>query len=193
MVVAVARRNPRLPWTGVAAAALIVPGCMFDIWQLDECVRDPELCSTDDQGWQTVSNCPPSDPLQIELGQGELSFTPLVAGQALQVYTASGGQLVSNHVFAALRVVNPQPNHRKFRVQFTLYSPGFCGASQCQDMDYQRLALIGANMIVAGDGSMSKSGFRLMSNGQPKRLEVSVQDECGREAQAVHTVKPAQP
>lgn len=166
---------------------------MFDVWRWDECALDPELCSESDQGWSTVSDCPPMAKLNIELGQGEFSFAPLAPGQNFKVYTAAGSQLVSNHVFAALRVVNPEPTHRKFRVQLALYSPGFCAPGSCQDMDYQRLALIGANVTVAADGSASKAGFRLMSNGQPTRLEVTVQDQCGRIGTAVHIVKPAQP
>lgn len=183
----------RIRLCGVIASALLGSGCMIDVWQWDECVLDPELCSYGDQGWHTVANCPTLDPLKIELGQGEFTFTPLVDGQSLQVHAATGGQIFSNHIFAALRVVNPVAAHRKFRVEFTLYSPGFCNPPDCKDMDYQRLAIIGANMTVAADGSASKPGFRLMSNGQPKRLEVNVEDECGRTAQAVHTVKPAQP
>ncbi len=177
----------------LVSLALLSAGCTLDVWEWDECVRDPEVCAEGDQGWKTVSDCPTTDPLEIQLGQGEFTFAGLVDGQPLQVHSATGGQLFSNHVFAALRVVNPEPNHRKFRVQFTLYSPGFCGPPNCQDMDYQRLALVGASMALASDGSVSKAGFRLLSNGQPKRLEVSVQDECGRQAQAIHTVKPAQP
>lgn len=183
----------RVILSGLALPALLLTGCMLDVWEWDECLRDPELCSYSDQGWHIVNDCPSADPLEFQLGQGESAFAALVDGQPFQVYTASGGQLVSNHIFAALRVVNPIANHRKFRVQFTLSSPGLCQTPACEDMDYQRLAIIGANMTVASDGSASKPGFRLMSNGQPKRLEVSVVDECGRTAQAVHTVKPAQP
>lgn len=180
------RPSPRLPLAALAAALL--PACMLDVWDFDECVRDPEMCSTGYEGWQTVSDCPVSDPLKVEVGQGQMAFDALGPGEPLTLHSGSGGQLVSNHVYAALRIANPEPNHRRFRVVFTLYSPGFCAGGPCEDYITERIAIIGKSMTSEPGGAVSKAGFQLLSNGAPKRLTLSVQDQCGRQGVAEHVV-----
>lgn len=170
------------------AAAALLAGCMLDVWEIDPCVRDPELCSQG-EGWQTVSGCAMTAPLQVEIGQGETAFAALAPGAPFALHTASGGQLISNHINAALRIANPDPAHRRFRVQFTLLSPGFCGGPDCEDYRYERVAIFGKNMLVEPSGAVSKAGYQLLSNGQPRRLEVAVEDECGRKANAAHVVQ----
>jgi hypothetical protein len=176
-----------LRWT--AAIAALTPGCMIDTWQFDECVRDPEICSTGYEGWQTISGCALSDPLKIQVGQGQYSFQSLEAGAAFDLHSGSGGQIVSNHIYAALRIANPDPAHRRFRVVFTLVSPGFCASEACEDYLTDRVAIIGKTMVVEASGAVSKAGFQLMSNGAPRRLTIAVEDECGRKGSAEHIVK----
>lgn len=177
-----------LSW--IAALAVLTPGCMIDTWQFDECVRDPEICSTGYEGWQTVSGCALSDPLEIQVGQGQFTFLALEPGAAMDLHSGSGGQIVSNHVYAALRIANPDPGHRRFRVVFSLRSPGFCSSQPCEDYLTDRVAIMGKTMVVEASGAVSKAGFQLMSNGAPKSLAIAVEDECGRKGLAEHVVKP---
>lgn len=179
-----ARAN--LAWA--LAFAAMAPGCMIDAWEFDECVRDPEICSTGYEGWQTVSGCALSDPLQVQVGQGQYSFAPLQPGAAFELHSGSGGQLVSNHIYAALRIANPDPAHRRFRVVFTLASPGFCASEPCEEYLTDRVAIIGKTMQVEASGAVSKAGFQLLSNGAPRRLQIAVEDECGRKGTAEHVV-----
>lgn len=176
-----------LSW--IAALAVLTPGCMIDTWQFDECVRDPEICSTGYEGWQTVSGCALSDPLKIQVGQGQFAFQSLEPGQAFDLHSGSGGQIVSNHIYAALRIANPDPAHRRFRVVFTLTSPGFCASGGCEDYLTDRVAIIGKTMVAEAGGAVAKAGFQLMSNGAPKSLIIAVEDECGRKGSAQHVVK----
>ena len=181
------RSATTLSW--IAALAVLTPGCMIDTWQFDECVRDPEICSTGYEGWQTVSGCALSDPLKIQVGQGQFAFQSLESGEAFALHSGSGGQIVSNHVYAALRIANPDPAHRRFRVVFTLASPGFCASEACEDYLTDRVAIIGKTMVVEAGGAVSKAGFQLMSNGAPRSLTIDVEDECGRKGSAQHIVK----
>jgi hypothetical protein len=195
----------------VLAAAAMATGCVYDVWSWDRCATDPESCSFSDSGWHTVANCQRSDPLQVELGQGEDDFVPFTAGEVPVMHGGSGSQGGSVfHVWGGARIANPDPAHRRFRLEFHSHStesyygypyfgpdveafadassgvtPTSGPAAAGTERDYQRIAVVGASMKTEANGAMSRAGFVLFVSSPPSRLTLDVVDECGRTGSAV--------
>lgn len=172
------------------ALSALLTGCLPDVWSFAECDLDPELCS-DDTGWTTVSDCARSDPLQVQIGEGETEFTPLKDGDKPPLHFASSGQGPGvRHVFIGVRIANPDTAHVKFRADFRATAYGPCygetdGAvnrdgKQVCPQDSKRVAIFGQSVQPGPDGSVAKTGFRLVIEGEPKTLAVTVEDLCGR-------------
>lgn len=179
-------------WGAVLALALATAlvGCEYDVWSFDDCELDPESCVQTDEGWKTYS-CAIQEPLQIELGEGDLAFLPLAAGSLPQPHLATGFQGGgSAHVFGGVRIKNPDPVHRRFRLEFTTCSgdvegdasAGERASSTCKAYLRTRLAVVGQSMAQSADGSLSRAGIQVFLQGELHWIALQVQDECGRTA-----------
>ncbi len=170
------------------ACVLPVAACTYDVWSWEKCDLDPESCSQG-YGWHLVASCDRSDPLHVELGQGDTTFQPLAPGEKPVLYHASGFQgQGSSHVFVGLRVTDPTPGHARYRVQIRACSQreGELSPSTppstppCIGHVTDRNAIVGTSLDVAADGSLSRAGLQLFVDGPPSWLALEVEDECGR-------------
>ncbi|MBI5610150.1 MAG: hypothetical protein HY902_14840 [Deltaproteobacteria bacterium] len=157
---------------------------------MDECVIDPERCASSDSGWTTYSDCAAKDPLQVELGQGDAAFAPVPAGSLPTEHQATGAQGGgTSHIFGGVRIANPDPQRRKFRVEFTACSGdksltqfGYPTADDCAGVLTTRIAVLESSLAQASDGSLSRGGIQVFLQGPLRWVRLEVRDPCGRSA-----------
>lgn len=166
------------PWLGLLAVAWCLVGCPSSP-QPESCLSRPESCATYAAAWPIATDCSRTDALEVDIGQGEAAFAPLTSGEKLVIHAASGGGQGSSvqHVWAALRVRNPEANHAKFRAQFQIYD-GSSGEFNI------RVFVLSKSMVTAPDGSASRSGLQLFIQAPLRRITLDVTDECGRKGHA---------
>ena len=100
--------------------AALSSGCFPDIWTW-EADLDDGLDYFQDEGLQI--ECTRPDPLEIELGYGELFFMPMPEDHVFEViFGLQGG----THVFAGLKILNPEVEHPMVEVLFELLDDDAC-------------------------------------------------------------------
>lgn len=133
-------------------------------------------------------DCTPEEPLVVALGQGEGAFEPFGPGEIPGIYYGSqGGQ----HLFGALRLENPDPDHSLFRCRFSYLAPG--GDAGLSEVAERVLVFQGgdAEPLEGGGLELASVLLRLPDDpsevvGDTNRLELVVEDSCGRRGARIH-------
>lgn len=174
------------------------------------CAAERFKCSESTEGFQILPGCTLADPLQVEIGYGQGSFTPLQPNGALPVYLGiQGGQ----HTYLAVRIANPAlDRYDKLEVHFLVTSvePIPCDAwnaraaadaasgdaggditgseGTCVRRYGERTVLLGkgAKLKVDAKGAVVETGLVVFldswPNNEPLRIDLTVRDPCGRVA-----------
>ncbi|MFZ4579341.1 MAG: hypothetical protein ACOYOB_13170 [Myxococcota bacterium] len=196
------RDRARTRWT--RRLALLVPllasTCVYDVTQ-GRCDLDPELCSSGD-GWTVVAGCADGFAPQVEAGQGDEEFSPLLPGQRPTVLDDGW----NNYVTLAVRVRGLDPAHRRSLVSAQLVRVVPCTAAaywpdkpaSCKlpyelytfESVEQHDIIVDESWVTAADGALVRSGIQVSYAGLPNQIRLTVTDECGRTGSAVHEIAP---
>jgi len=170
--------------------------------------EDAEPCSLDALGcgaalrFEVDDQCELSEPLRIAMGHGDNGLFPFLPAEAPHLGNNSGGGqgAAVRHVALAVRVDNPDEDHRVFQVQFLLEEPLFeVGAAgsggtdtpEWASVEERRVVLGEGNMRDGEDGALEQWGLNLLLEcpsclSGVARLRTTVRDSCDRRAEAIH-------
>ncbi len=178
--------------------------------QPSPCAAERFKCSESTDGFHLIPGCTLADPLAIEIGYGQGTFTPLPPNGSLPVYLGvQGGQ----HTFLAVRIANPAlDRYDKLEVQFLLTSvdPVDCGdwnarpapdassadaGGDVEGVDGSCVRKFGARTVLLGQGAPLKKDAQgavfetglvvfldSWPGGSPLNVDMTVRDPCGRVA-----------
>lgn len=154
-------------------------------------------------GFRLDAACSSDEPLAVRLGQGQSAFEPFEPSEAPVVHYGSQG---GRHLFVALRLPSPDPEHELFQAYIQLGSPSGDGglrgdaeralvfegdqaASQPKGPAASFVGLDGAPADSMNE-ALELSGIILVL---PERallgaaeLRLDIRDSCDRRGQAVH-------
>ena len=128
-------------WPIAVGLALVCGACVYNPDFTDQCQLDPETCRNHQppNGWPTLPGCTLGAPLQVQVGQGAGPYAPFAPGEAPVLQSSSGGGQGGSvhHVWAGVRIVNPDPVGGSFLVEFAAKYPAYyCGYNDsCEDLD----------------------------------------------------------
>ncbi len=153
------------------------------------CEDDVLGCESNEDEFEFDPSCSLTGPLELALGEGETEFRPLGEGEAPHLYFGfQGGQ----HVWSAVRVLNPATDYPKLQVDITL---SYCSVDDCSDPsswqvdNTRRLVPDETTMTVTEEGWFEQTRMLVLaygySTGGQGRLEVTVTDPCGRQGYAI--------
>lgn len=147
----------------------------------DPCAQDAFDCREDDD-LPIDANCTITEPLAVEVGQGRGRFESFTRDEAPEMhYGVQGGA----HLFAAVRVENPDPDHLAFRFEFELHGPSYDAGSELRLETSRSVVVSDAELDAAG--RFEQTGLVLLSHGAERGLlRVTVTDSCGRTAISEH-------
>jgi len=178
--------------------------------QPSPCEAERFKCSQSTAGFRLIAGCTLPDPLAIEIGYGQGSFTPLLPDAKLPVFLGSqGGQ----HTYLAVRIANPAlDRYDKLEVHFLLTSvdpvpcdewnaraaPDATSADAGNDIEGsegicirkfgERTVLLGQGAAIKKDaqGAVIETGLVVFleswPGGAPLNVDLTVRDPCGRVA-----------
>lgn len=184
------------------SSSLLSAGCLPDVWSWEDDLLDPLDSPYSSGGFQIDPTCELTGPLELELGYGELVFNTLPEGHVFKVtFGAQGG----SHVYGALRLNNPAPDHPSLEVVFELLSDEDCGpvfdevdvaalgwAYSEEELEEEcppqrtgfRHGLLRPPLYTTEDGAVEAAGIiifhTLYGGGGGERVRLSVRDPCGR-------------
>jgi len=201
------RPSPRVP--AFAALSYLIFGVplLMSLSGMTCGPSDPDPCELDRLGCESpedpdfyLASCPTdlTDPLEVEVGTGETSFSAFADGAGPVVhYGPQGGQ----HVFLGLRVTNPRLDlSPKLKVTFYLGQGPDCAppatgeVASCAMRLGTRTLILGApgfELIINGEGDVEEAGLIVFveapSREVPSLITVTVEDPCRRIGSAYQT------
>lgn len=156
------------------------------------CGRDRLECG---EGGEFVlePSCELTGPLEVALGQGELSFTELAPGEEPTIHEGTQG---GRHFWLGLRVANPALDYPMLQVELAaeLVDPAKCGEDPACDpwvSTGKREFVLGPDLRVEG-ATIEEFGLLLVISIWPddleRRIRLELLDPCGREGSVEHLV-----
>ncbi|MEZ4384555.1 MAG: hypothetical protein R3A79_24720 [Nannocystaceae bacterium] len=166
------------------------------------CVREPEgpePCEMDPLGCAPPAeleldpDCARTDPLVVQLGQGESTYAPLTGGPVEVHYGFQGGQ----HFFLGVAVDNPALGSPGLEITFTIRGALECdleaAAGACDpwtDFGARTLVVADPSLWTVVDGALETTGYLVVLDEDPDwwayerwgRIDVraEVRDACDR-------------
>jgi len=166
----------------VAVATACCAGCTSTPPGGDPCSRDAVDCRPP-TGFQLDPECSSDEDLVVQLGQGSRSFEPLGAGDVPEVHYGNQG---GRHLFVALRVDNPDPDHSHFDVFFQLQEGGDAGS---ETLAARTVVFSESDAKTTPERALELSGLVLVLPEVPfegdAALALDARDTCDRRGQAV--------
>lgn len=115
--------------------------------------------------------------------------------------TVYDGTQGGHHMFLAVRVDNASPDYPMLRVDLEagLDDPERCDVPDCDPWisTAQRELVLGPDLPLANDGTMTQAGLLLVLSLWPeeyeRRVTLQVVDPCGREGTVEHLIPPSAP
>ncbi len=193
--------------------------CTYSLGPWSDCQVDPQSCGGSGVDWPTYADCTAKAPLQFDIGSGEKAYAELAPGVTPTVHFASGGGQGFNvrHINLGVRIANPDPVRRRFRVEARTYYRSSSGGGRFAADDANctpdsadasvsepppgastptwhcgfggNTFVVDTSLKQAADGSLSRGGLRVFVHDLPHVLEVSVSDQCGRTTHAARTFR----
>lgn len=176
----------------ISAVLLVTQtACWFD----DDTVTGPPCeddvlgCDSNLEDFMIDPSCELEGELELVLGQGETTFSPLAPGEVPDInYGFQGGQ----HIWAALQVHNPATDYPRLRIDITVSA---CSQSDCTSLDAwtidntRQLVADAETMTLTPEGWFEQlrmlvvvEAYAFAGRG---KVEVLVTDPCGRQGYVV--------
>lgn len=148
------------------------------------CESDIAGCSDDTSTFMEDPSCTLTGELELELGEGELEFSPLATGQLPELhYGIQGGQ----HVWMAIRVKNPDLERKQLKIRL---EAEYCD-SNCDDVgswsvdNLRELVADESTLAITSDGWFEQTRMLVTVfewvDASYQRVELLVTDPCGRQ------------
>lgn len=173
----------------LALLAVSLTGCPEPEQDGPPCDEDLTQCSDDTTKFVEDPTCELSGELEVELGEGEDSFTVLDAGEQPQTYSGfQGGQ----HVWLGVRVSNADLERPLLKILVRMqYCDADCDDPASWQIDNVRqLVADPSTMTTTSEGWFEVSSMLVqVYNWQfasSRRVEMIVTDPCGRQGLIVH-------
>jgi hypothetical protein len=152
------------------------------------CEDDVNGCDNGDDEFIEDPTCELTGELDVELGQGEDSFTPLAPGEMPEIFTGlQGGQ----HVWMGVRVKNPDLTRPSLKIRISLsYCEVDCDDPANWQADNVRELVAGSRTLEVTDEGWFEQASMLVTLfaygfAEHKRVEMLVTDPCSRQGLAV--------
>lgn len=148
------------------------------------CEDDILGCRDNTSDFMEDPNCPLQGELELELGQGELEFSPLAPGELPEIhYGLQGGQ----HVWMAVRVKNPDPDRKQLKIRI---KADYC-FSNCEEVgswqtdNLRELVADETTLKITPEGWFEQTRMLVTVfawiETDDRRIEMLVTDPCGRQ------------
>jgi hypothetical protein len=152
------------------------------------CQDDVNGCGADGGEFVEDPTCELTGELELEIGEGEDSYTPLAAGEMPEIFNGfQGGQ----HVWMGVRLKNPDLERPSLKINVTLSD---C-ETDCEDPanwlpDNVRELVVGSRTIEVTDEGWFEQASILVTLGDwssatHRRVEMLVTDPCSRQGLAI--------
>jgi hypothetical protein len=153
----------------------------------DPCRLDALSCRNA-SAFELDDNCADPVALDVDLGQGQEAFRALSDQEPPQLYFGTqGGQ----HVFLAIRVVQPDPRHDRYEATLSLEVEANDG--QWDPQAERTLAFSSADADVSTEGALELYGLVLRlpdaALQDPARLALDLRDSCDTRARVEHVFR----
>lgn len=184
----------RRAWLTPAPLVLSLAGCPVILDPSDggpPCEDDLTLCSDDTTKFVEDPSCELSGDLELQLGEGEDSFSPLSPGQAPEVH---GGLQGGQHVWMGVRVVNADLERAllEVRVNMDYCEEGCEDPSSWRTDNVRQLVADSSTLTTTSEGWYELSSVLVQvfdwSFAAHTRIEMLVTDPCGRQGFVVHEI-----
>ncbi|MEM6293359.1 MAG: hypothetical protein AAGA54_18950 [Myxococcota bacterium] len=148
---------------------------------------DDALDCRDGDALQVDEVCEDETALLLELGDGDGRFRPLAPGEPPEeIQGAQGG----SHMVLGVGIDNPRESHLAFEVNVVLTQ----GEGEEAFMPGDRTAVYDADLVEFDQGRAELLNFVLIPDGwfagEPRQIDVTVRDACGRTGTLTHTIEP---
>ncbi|MFO7567599.1 MAG: hypothetical protein R6X02_33455 [Enhygromyxa sp.] len=148
------------------------------------CEDDISGCSDDPSDFTEDPSCTLDGELELELGEGELEFSPLGPQELPEIhYGLQGGQ----HVWMAVRVKNPDLERKQLKIRI---KADYCNSS-CEDAgnwvtdNLRELVADETTLQVTSENWFEQTRMLVTIYGwvgaTERRIEMLVTDPCGRQ------------
>jgi hypothetical protein len=187
---------PNLRRTSLAHSLLLAPlaGCPLNPNPDDggpPCEDDLTSCSDDTTKFVEDPNCELTGELELQLGEGQLEYSPLSEGQAPELH---GGFQGGQHVWLGVRVVNADLERPLLKVRVNMdYCEDNCeDPSSWRTDNVRELVADSSTLTTTNEGWYELSSVLVQvfnwSFAAHGRIEMLVTDPCGRQGFIVHDV-----
>jgi hypothetical protein len=148
------------------------------------CEDDISGCSDNTSNFMEDPACSLTGELEIELGQGELEFSPLAPGELPEIhYGLQGGQ----HVWMAVRVKNPDLERKQLKIRIKAdYCNSGCDEPGNWVTDNLRELVADETTLQVTSQNWFEQTRMLVTifgwvDASERRIEMLVTDPCGRQ------------
>lgn len=185
-------RRSSLVWVHLLASLLLV-GCplILDPAGGPPCEDDLTVCSDDTSKFVEDPSCALTGELEVQLGEGQDSFSPLPVGQAPEL---NGGAQGGQHVWLGVRVVNADLDRPqlKIRINMDFCETGCDDPSNWRTDNVRELVADTNTLTTTSEGWYELSSLLVQvfdwSFAANTRIQMLVTDPCGRQGFINHDI-----